>query len=362
MASQRVIECACCGQSGRLGGRGLIVNCESRIRKYHRDDLADFPRRLRARADMLDDYATWRARRPEATQQEIAAEMGVTRSALRRALDRDRARARDETTAPRGQEETPPMFDKVCKAIGGGVAAFDGLIERVEQRLGYESPDRERLRWDAAYEENLDSRLRAGLNPHTAQAGAAEAADEATMTAADRAERRAAQYAWEAAEAEYGPLNDAGAGEADQARDVELSEAEQADLTLSEDIAAGAVPVEYTDDGVWIADGFHSHDSIPDAAAAQEPAARADGPAFDEPFLSWQAKQVAAEYRDAGNEEAAASWEQRGEDYQRLFTGDSSRSEDRDQWRAPGTAGHDEEWSYWEHEDRSDDQSDALGR
>lgn len=61
---------------------------------YHRAErngtLVDYPRSTRARADVVEDYLLLKARSPDMTKARIAAEMGMTHSALDRALVRAR--------------------------------------------------------------------------------------------------------------------------------------------------------------------------------------------------------------------------------------------------------------------------------
>jgi hypothetical protein len=370
MGSQRMIRCACCGSRGRLAGRGLIERCETRLRRHGEGgSRALFPRQTRPAAEMLDDYATWRARWPQATQQEIADEMGVTRSALRRALDRDRARARNE---PDNTEETTmswfqdafrsamqPIWDSsrvvadnhVDYDTAGNYVGFDATgmaagdkgdedkreasaarhIQETdasqEQDYAERGPDigdyltseeednwnnfRETPNWALypdeyrGHEYNQAKDDWAGRSPtaedvEEAHAEAIEENDYLDALAAAPAGRgvvppelRGPDTSWQEDPANY--YRDQyvrGAITADEYEDAAASRSSvdpdawrdvDRERELQEDIDVGAVPVKYTDTGVWLGEDFYSHDSLlsnePDRGAAW---VREDEDAVDE--------------------------------------------------------------------------------
>lgn len=89
MAQLRIDVCVCgCGERGGIKGRGLIERCYNRM-QWH-GDLADYPRRTRRIEDVLDDYKL--LRQDGYTLAQMAARIGMSRTALERALVRARER------------------------------------------------------------------------------------------------------------------------------------------------------------------------------------------------------------------------------------------------------------------------------
>lgn len=83
------MSCArCSGPPGsRRTCRRLCDRCYCWARRSP-DRLADYPRKTRAAADVLEDFGIVRARMPTATRTELAEAIGMGRAALDRALVR----------------------------------------------------------------------------------------------------------------------------------------------------------------------------------------------------------------------------------------------------------------------------------
>lgn len=86
------IDCACCGRSGRYYARGLLSGCYNRFRKYQPGMLDRYPLRgKQRRGTLLDRWAVLACRPPlGTTTDEIARQLDVSPSALRRMLGRAR--------------------------------------------------------------------------------------------------------------------------------------------------------------------------------------------------------------------------------------------------------------------------------
>jgi predicted transcriptional regulator len=293
----------------------LIERCETRLRRHGEgESRALFPRQTRPAAEMLDDYATWRARWPQATQQEIADEMGVTRSALRRALDRDRAQARAETE--KTEETTMSWFQdakyQAAQALDKWTAPLrpehDSLsnwsIETTRDRqaerewsdpeeavaaertevFGYDSggPKAYDDAWPEVPPLEISDEEVAALNQEQARDYAERGPDITDYWTTEEEDNWAnfretpswALYPDEYRGHEYNQAKDVWSGRSPTAEDVAEAEEEahsydeqgrspfDRERELQEDIDVGAVPVKYADDGVWIGEEFYSHDSL----------------------------------------------------------------------------------------------------
>lgn len=86
----RIVICACCGQSGKLVGRGLINTCYKR-HKYH-GTLTHYPRVTTPRDIVLDRWHTLASRVHGWTFAQLAAELRIKPATLQQALVRARRR------------------------------------------------------------------------------------------------------------------------------------------------------------------------------------------------------------------------------------------------------------------------------
>lgn len=95
-------SCAHCGsEEGERRARGLCNPCYNRLRKYDPDTLASYPRTTRSSTEVIEEYEFFTSYvRPGASARTAAAYLGMTHSALQRALERHRARQRARQHQP----------------------------------------------------------------------------------------------------------------------------------------------------------------------------------------------------------------------------------------------------------------------
>lgn len=86
-------NCKDCNQAEMLGGRGLCKACYSYHHNHH--SLNNFPRSTWKREDLLAEWDFWRVRGHGV--RDAAEKIGVTASALRKALERTRKLTIDTT-------------------------------------------------------------------------------------------------------------------------------------------------------------------------------------------------------------------------------------------------------------------------